>query len=103
MLHRGLLTLVVTAVTVGAGCLPPPPLPPGEERPTIESAVVEPLPVEAGQAFTVTVTARDDGPPEALVFDLDGGFLGPWVGGYWGAGWERINPGEASAAKWPSR
>jgi hypothetical protein len=24
-----------------------------------------------------------------------GGFSGPWVGEYWGPGWERINPAEA--------
>jgi hypothetical protein len=65
----------------------------------IESTVVEPVPVVAGQAFRLTVTARDDGPPEALEFALNGGFSGPWVGGFWGPDWKRITPAETQCGE----
>jgi hypothetical protein len=92
MMRRLALVPIVALLTVVAGCIPPPlPLPPGELRPRIETVTVSPTPVVAGEALTLVVTARDDGPAESLSFEILTTFSGPWLNGWWAPNWRTLD------------
>ena len=98
-MRRLALVPMLMVLAASTGCVPAPlPLPPGEVRPHIDDVTVAPSPVTAGSLLTVSVTASDDGPSSALTFEMERGFDGPWVDGWWAPDWLPLSAEESQCS-----